>query len=213
MRTARAIAASLALLAAARGAEDPGAVLEPGAGLGDWRPLLEALASKGAVVAPFTEHRYFPFRREPTVLRGVLRLSPERGLSLQYTEPEPCVVIADQAGLVLRDRHGRVRELPSGSRDSGAIASLVPIMRFDLASLYPRFVIHARRLGPDWSLLFTPRDPAAAHALGEILVRGSGSDVRRIEFRRSASQRVEIDVGDARTGGAFGADELRRFFR
>jgi len=181
--------------------------------LGDWGPLMDSLASKGTVVAPFTEHRYFPFRREPTVLRGVLRLSPQRGLSLQYTEPEPSVVIADQAGLVLRDRAGRSREMPSGSRESGAIASLVPIMRFDLLSLYPRFVIHARRLGPDWALVFTPRDQAVAQALGEILVRGSGSDVHRLEFRRSASQRVEIDVGEARTGGVFGADELRRFFR
>ena len=141
---------------------------------------------------------------------GVVRTSTPR---VSRAACKPCVVIADPAGLVLRDRNGRVRELPAGSRETGAIESLLPIMRFDLASLYPRFVIRARRSGDDWALVFTPRDPAIARSLGEIRVTGSGSEVRRLEFRRSASQRVEIDVGKARTGGAFGADELKRFFR
>jgi|HubBroStandDraft_1064217.scaffolds.fasta_scaffold447569_2 hypothetical protein len=212
MMAMRQAVAVLALAVAARGAPDPGEVLAPGGLPGDWKALVAALAAKGPIEASFTERRYFPFRHEPTVLKGVLRISPERGLSLQYTDPEPSVLIADSAGLVLRDQGGS-REMASGSREAGAIASLLPIMRFDLPALFPRFVIRARRTDADWSFEFTPRNADSAGSLGSITVLGAGTDVRQLEFRRSASQRVEIEVGETRAGVVFTAAELARYFR
>lgn len=213
MNRARAFIILLALLAAPGGAQEPGALLTPG-GAGEtlWKPLTDALAAKGTVVGLFTERRFFPFRREPMILKGVLRISPERGLSLQYTQPDESVLVADASGILLKDRSG-TRELPSGDRETGAIGSLLPIMRFDLPALYPRFVIRASRSGADWSFEFTPRDPAGASALGTISVAGSDSEVRHLEFRRSSSQRVEIDVSDTRTGAPFSPADLVRFFR
>jgi hypothetical protein len=213
MNAARAVFASCALFAWANAAEDAGTLLSPGAGEAEWRPLVDSLASKGTVRAAFTERRFFPFRREPMLLKGVLRISPERGLSLEYTSPEESVLVADEAGLVLRERDGRTREMPARSREAGAIASLLPIMRFDLAALYPRFLVRAFRTGAEWRFEFTPRDPEAARALGAITVGGAGTDVLRLVFRRSASQRVEIDVGETRTGEPFSAADLKLFFR
>jgi hypothetical protein len=203
--------AALALAACARGAPDPGDLLTAGS-LGGWKPLVEALAAKGAIEASFTESRYFPFRREPTVLKGVLRISPEKGLSLQYTDPEPSIMIADAKGLVLRDAKGRSREMAAGSREAGAVASLLPIMRFDLAALFPRFTVRARRTDLGWEFEFTPIG-SGEDSLGVISVLGGGTDVRRLAFRRSASQRVEIEVGDTRTGVTFTAADLARYFR
>ncbi len=212
MRTARLALAAVALAAAA-GAADPGAVLTPGEAAGPWSALVGALGSKGPVRATFTERRFFPFRREPAVLEGVLRFSPDRGLSLQYTSPQPGVMIADAAGIVIRDAGGRPREIASGSREAGAIASLLPIMRFDLPALYPRFVIRARQAGGQWSFEFTPRQTGAGEALGTITVTGSGTDVRHLEFRRSESQRVEIEVGETRSGVPFAPGEISQYFR
>ncbi|HMD59905.1 MAG TPA: outer membrane lipoprotein carrier protein LolA [Opitutaceae bacterium] len=206
-------AAALALIASAHAEQDPGALLSPGAGEAQWRPLVEALAAKGTVMAAFTERRFFPFRRAPMLLRGVLRISPERGLSLQYTDPDESILIADSVGLLLKDREGHLRDLPSGPRGTGAMAALLPIMRFDLQALYPRFLIRACRSGAEWRFDFTPRDQETARSLGAISVRGSDSDVRRLEFRRSSSQRVEIEVGETRTGVAFSPAELKQFFR
>ena len=98
-------------------------------------------------------------------------------------------------------------------REAGAVASLLPIMRFDLSMLLPAFDIRARGNPAGWTFEFTPREPGASQGLGSILVGGSGTTVARLEFKRSASQRVEIDVGSTQTGVTFGADELRRFFR
>lgn len=213
MRAIRHALAALALACAAHAAPGPGVALDPGKLPADWAALVASLASKGAIEAPFTERRYFPFRREPTVLHGVIRISPGRGLSLQYTDPEPSVMIADAAGLVLRDPRGRSREMAPGSREAGAVASLLPIMRFDLAALNPLFAISARRTDADWSFEFTPRNPGAPGSLGTVTVLGSGTDVRRLEFRQSESQRVEIEVGETRSGVLFAPEELARFFR
>jgi hypothetical protein len=203
-----------ALLSVARGAraQEPGTLLTAGTE-GEWRPLIDVLAAKGTVAAPFTERRFFPFRREALVLTGVLRISRERGLSLQYVDPDPNILIADSAGLLLRDGRGRSRAVPSDSRESDAVASLLPIMRFDMAALYPRFAVRAFRNGADWRFEFTPRDSGAAEAFGAITVGGTGTDVRHLEFKRSSTQRIEIEVGATRTGAPFSTAELKQFFR
>jgi Outer membrane lipoprotein carrier protein LolA-like len=213
VKTFLAALAMLALVAVARSADVPGTLLSPGGDQGEWKPLIDALAAKGNVVGPFEERRYFTFRRDPLVLKGTIRISPERGLSLQYAGPEASIMIADSSGLLLRDADGRSRELPAGSRQAGAIAALLPIMRFDLAALYPRFEIHARRSGADWTFEFTPRDADVAGSLGEIYVGGTGTDVQHLEFRHSATQRVVISVGETRSGEPFAPADLKQFFR
>jgi hypothetical protein len=213
MRAIRHAVAALALAAAAHGAPGPGDVLAPGAIPGEWASLVAALASKGAIEASFTERRFFPFRREPTILHGVMRTSPGRGLSLQYTDPEPSIMIADAEGLVLRDARGRSRAMAPGSREAGAVASLLPIMRFDLLALFPLFTVTAMRTGADWRFEFTPKVPGGPGSLGMVAVNGSGTDVRQLEFRRSDAQRVEIEVGETRSGVLFTPDDLARYFR
>ena len=104
------------------------------------------------------------------------------------------------------------RYSPRGSREAGAVASLLPIMRFDLAALFPRFTVRARRTDLGWAFEFTPIG-SGEDSLGVISVLGDGTDVRRLAFRRSASQRVEIGVGDTRTGVTFTAADLARYFR
>jgi hypothetical protein len=213
MTPLRHVVATLALAAVALGAPGTGDILTPEGAAGEWRPLIGALASKGPMQATFTEYRYFPFRREPMVLKGVLRISPERGVSLQYTDPEPSILIADPTGLILRDRSGHSREISAASREGGAIASLLPIMRFDLPALFPRFIIRAQRTDAGWQFEFTPRDPEAARSLGSITLSGTDTEVRHLEFRRSASQRVEIDVDQTRPGTVFTPAEQAKFFR
>ncbi len=205
----------LGLLAAGglRGADTALAPLTPALVAGAWQPLLAALASKGSVQADFTERRYFPFRTQPTLLHGVLRVSPEYGLSLQYLGDDPSTLIADSSGLLIRNAAGGSRELPADSHEGGAIASLLPILRFDFAALFPRFDVRAQRTGDTWRLEFTPREPEVARALGLITVVGTGTDVRHLQFRHSANQRVDIDVENPRSGVAFTAAERARFFR
>jgi hypothetical protein len=44
-------------------------------------------------------------------------------------------------------------------------------------------------------------------------VFGSGDAVREIEFHRSEKQRIEIIIGETKTGVTFSEPDLTRFFR
>lgn len=193
--------------------EMPGTEIKPGESDAAWRPLFVALAAQGSIWGDFTENRWFLFRKKPVVLKGEMRLSPTRGLSLCYREPEVRTVIADAKGLAVRDAQGRTREIPPDPRATGPVTALLPIMRFDLDGLERAFTLKGARDGGAWRLEFVPRDPVLARALGTILVWGEAARVQRMEFRHSPKQRVEILVERARYGASFTPEEEQRYFR
>ena len=199
--------------AAAEPALKPGLAIVPGVNDATWHPLFQSLAHKGAVLSEFTERRWFPFRREPIVLQGEMRSVPNVGLSLHYTQPEQRIVIIDGQGLLVRDAAGRTRAIPNDPRATAATSALLPILRFDEAELTGRFQLRAAGNPTNWRFDFVPLDPALARLLGDVSVSGQGEVVRTIEFRRSAKQHIEIEIGKTSTGVNFTADELRRFFR
>jgi len=191
----------------------PGPVLGLGAGAAAWGALFAALAQQGAIAAPFTELRHFPFRHLPVVLPGELRFDPSHGVSLHYPGPPEATLIVDDRGLVLRDARGRTHELPHDPRTAAAGAVLLPVLRFDLPALAGNFQIRAAGDTHAWRLDFEPRDPALTRDLGTITVAGAETTVQRLEFGRVGDQRIEIRVGAVRTGVTFSAAELRRYFR
>ena len=192
---------------------EPGPELILGDNDAAWQPLFAALAAKGTVCSAFTEQRWFPFRKTPVVLEGEMRFSPARGLSLRYVRPDERLMIADAKGMLLRDARGRSREVPADPRAPDINAALLPVLRFDRVELGKQFHLYAVRAGEEWRLDFVPRSAELARSLGRITVIGAGEAVRRLEFRRSATQRVEILIGATRTGVTFTPDEERRFFR
>jgi Outer membrane lipoprotein carrier protein LolA-like len=200
-------------LVRAEPAAAPDAQIVPGETEAAWQPLFAALAAQGSIWSTFTENRWFPFRNRPVVLKGEMRFSPTRGLSLDYREPEERTVIADSQGLAMRDPQGRTREAPRDPRATGPVTALLPILRFDLVALERTFVLQGTRDGGAWRLEFVARDPGLARILGTIVVSGEDTTVRRLEFRRSPKERVEILIGGPRTGVTFTPDEERRYFR
>lgn len=196
-----------------------GGLLSPGNRLSDpasdpaWRPLFEKLAPDRTRQSNFVERRYFPFRREPVVFRGEIRIVPDRGLSLRYLEPEPQVMIVDEKGLLMRGADGRERAAPTDSRAQAATSALVSVLRFDVATLQQEFEVYGQRDGATWMLAFVPRDAALAALIGTILVRGEATTLGRIEMIKSPAQRIEITLSDTREGVLFTGDTLRRFFR
>ena len=191
----------------------PGPVVELSSAGADWQALFESLAAQGAVFSHFTENRWFPIKKIPVVLKGEMRLEPGRGMSLRYTEPENRTMIMDERGLLLRDDHGRNREVPPDPRSANINAALLPVMRFDQKELSKIFVMQAVRAGKAWRLDFEPRDVALSKTIGHITVWGENAKIRQLEFRRSSSQRVEIVIDDSQAGVVFTADEQKRFFR
>lgn len=202
-----------ALAQAAFAVPEMGPQLIVGKNDAEWLPLFAELGARRAVSSEFTEHRWFPFKKIPVELKGVMRLSPELGMSLGYIEPEKRVIIVDMRGLLLRDANGRQREIPVDPNSPAASTALLPILNFDWLKLDQAFQVYASREGNEWRLDFVPRDTQLANALGRITALGAGSRMRQLEFRRSSMQRVEIFIGETRQGVEFTAEEKKAYFR
>jgi hypothetical protein len=198
---------------APRGLMSPEHQLNDPSGDPAWRDLFAQLAPNRTRQSSFEERRYFPFRREPVVLRGEIRLVPERGLSLRYLEPEPHVMIVDAQGVLMRGPDGRERTPPNDARAQAASSALVKILRFDVAALQRDFLVYGRRDGASWSMAFAPRDATLANLIGSVLVTGEAGIVATIEMIKSPTQRIEITLRDTRENLIFTGDTLRRFFR
>src|SRR4051812_49042634 len=71
-----------------------------------WQDLVKQFEHQPDAIANFVEQRFFPFSKHAVVLKGEVRVSRERGLSLHYTAPEERTVILDQGGMVIREPNG-----------------------------------------------------------------------------------------------------------
>jgi len=182
------------------------------AGAPEWRELTERFARRGDVAADFEEKRYFPFRAAPVALRGEVRVSRERGLSLHYAPPQERTLIIDAQGLLIREPAGG-NSAPLDPRANAANDALRHVLAFDFAALAAGYELYGWREGEAWSLGLVPRDPGVRRAIGNILVSGEGDAVRRIELRRSAKQHIDIVIAAPRPAAAFSAEELARYFR
>lgn len=178
-----------------------------------WQSLIAKLQQKGDIYAQFTENRYLPFKKIPVVLKGEIRLSRERGMSLHYTSPEARTLVVDGKGVLMRDGSNRTRELPADANALAATTALLHVMRFDLAPLSEQFSLYAAGNADTWHFAFEPRQEALSKTLSRILVTGEQEQVRRIIMRKSALQRVEIEIGATRENVTFPADDLARYFR
>ncbi len=177
-----------------------------------WSDLTEAFAHHSDIVADFTERRFFPFKKEPVGLKGEVRVSAERGLSLHYTLPEDRTVILDAQGVLIRAAAGE-KTPPADPRAAAANEALRHILHFDLAALEPAFELYGQREGAGWTLVLVPRTDTVRRSVGRITVTGLSATIRLIEIRRTAKQAIEILIEPPRSTAVFTTEELKRFFR
>lgn len=181
------------------------------AGAAEWRGLAERFARQPDAMAQFEETRRFPFRKEPVVLKGVVRVSRTRGLSLEYAKPEERVIILDEAGVLVRDGSGQ--QLPPDPRAAAANRALLHVLQLDVAALEKEFEVYGRKTGDAWALTLVPRDGSLRRAIGNIHVAGNEVVVERVELRRSAKQHIDIVLSGHRAPVVFTAEEAKRYFR
>lgn len=177
-----------------------------------WADLLEKFAAQPDTRARFLEKRVFPVRKKPVELAGVVRVSRQHGLSLQYLEPEVRTIVLDDRGVLLRDVKG-ARTPPADPRVDAVNQALLHILRFDFAALREDFEIRGQRDNDEWTLVLRPRSPAIQRTLGQISVAGENAVVRWIELRRSPKQFIEIAMSDVEQPVEFSAADLARHFR
>jgi hypothetical protein len=178
-----------------------------------WKDLFAQLQPNKNRQSKFEERRYFPFRKMPVVLKGEIRIIPDRGLSLRYLEPERRILIVDAKGLLMRDEEGRESAAPSDRRAEAVVSALVSVLRFDLPTLEKSFEVHGKREGDAWTLAFVPLEPTLIEFVGVLAVSGHKGTLDRIEMFKSPKQRIEILISGTQENVLFAGDVLHRFFR
>jgi hypothetical protein len=176
-----------------------------------WQELAAKFARRGDITATFEERRVFPFRSEPVTLRGEVRVSATRGLSLHYTAPQERTIIIDGQGFLVRESKGGAAP-PPDPRANAANEAMRSILRMDFAQLAAGYELHGQQDGDAWSLGLVPRDHGLRRAIGDIFVEGEGAAVRRIELRRSARQNITISIASPQPA-TFSEEEIRTYFR
>lgn len=193
-----------------RAADTPGEpVIDPATPA--WRELAEAFSREPDVIANFEERRVFPFRKTPVVLRGEVRVSQTRGLSLRYFGDPERIVILDETGVLVRGADAE--PLPPDRRAEAGQRAMLHVLRLDFAALRDDFELRGQIDGVAWRLVLVPRTEALRRTLGTMRVWGEGPAVAAIELRRSEKQHVTIAISDRRQAGTFSSEELRRYFR
>jgi glycosyltransferase involved in cell wall biosynthesis len=177
-----------------------------------WADLVGAFAHNPDVTADFAERRFFPFKREPVELKGEVRVSASRGLSLHYTAPEERIVILDKEGVLIRAAAGE-KAAPADPRAAAANEALLHVLRFDFAALEKDFEVYGQRNGPTWTLVLVARTEALRRSVGRITAMGESATIRHIEIRRTPKQAIEIIIEVPRPAAAFTPAELTHFFR
>lgn len=177
-----------------------------------WGDLIEVFAHKPDTTAEFNEQRFFAFKKEPVLLKGDVRVSATRGLSLHYTAPEERTIIIDHGGLLLREAAGE-KTPPADPRARSVNEALLNILRFDFAALEKNFEIYGQRDGDEWALALVPRSDDVRHVLGQLSVTGRAGVVQHIAIQRSAKQHVEISIDSPRAVTAFTSEEVKKYFR
>ncbi len=177
-----------------------------------WSDLVDALAHNPDTTADFAERRFFPFKKDPVELKGEVRVSAARGLSLHYTLPEERTVVLDAQGVLIRAAAGE-KAPPADPRAAAANGALLHVLRFDFAALEKDFELYGQRDGGAWTLALVPRTEALRRSVGRITVAGEAATIRHIEIRRSARQAIEIIIEPPRPSTAFTPDEVKTYFR
>lgn len=177
-----------------------------------WKGLSDAFLHHPDTRACFTERRYFSFKREPVELKGEVRVSAARGLSLHYTSPDEQTVILDSRGTLIRAASGANSPV-TDPRATGVNEAMLHILQLDLAALGGDFALYGARDGSTWTLVLVPRTDSMRRAVDSLTVEGGEATIRHIEIHRAGRLAVEIIIAPPQSSAPFAQEELLRFFR
>lgn len=197
-----------------------GALLHGQAGRAEESPLdsklLELEQSVDEVMAReirFEEKRYFPFRKKPIELKGVLRLWNGVGVSIFYPD-KSTLVIADETGVLMRkfSKDGSSLQKDAGIGETDTISLLRAAFEFDRVELERLFKLDWRESGDEWAIVMAPRDEKS-QKIASVTLSGLSARVGKIVLEFAGKRSIEISPLSERQEDAFSAEEQVKYFR
>lgn len=179
-----------------------------------WQVRLQGLQDKERLEVEFEEARYFAFRREPKVYRGVFRRAASGSISLAYKEPELLVLHVEKDSITVRKGDGGyVRELPESRADKAGLEIFRSVLGLDLSVLSEQYHLFGGLEGRGWILECRVKEgiePAPKYSL--LRLQGSYGQLHEIELQEDPRRRVEIKLGPPEYPESFSPELMEKFF-
>ncbi len=162
---------------------------------------------------PFEEKRYFPFRKAPVEVTGVLRMWKNKGISISYPKYRT-LIIYDDKGVLMRkvSKDGSVRERTPDIESTNTIALLGAAFGFDQEHLLQIFSMTWEESENGWKILMVPNDPEEKK-LESVSILGDKLRIESIVLSFVDSKRIEILPQNEIPKNGFSRAEDAKYFR
>lgn len=157
--------------------------------------LMAELAQFRGGRARFVETRHVALLDAPVVSRGELRFTPPDRLEKDTLEPRPERLVLEKNVLTI-EQGGRSMTWHVGGRPEAMafIESVRSTLSGNRVLLQKYYQLEVTGSAGDWTLLLLPTAPEVKALLARITVRGSGRQVRRIDYLQADGDRSELVI-------------------
>lgn len=189
------------------------APIDPAKPTPEWSRVFDGLSVRRNIRSEFTELRHSGFRSKPVEVKGVMRFSPEHGVSIEHTDGvDVTVTLITEKGLFRRE-DGRFDPVDHDVPAVRAPRMLYPVFNFDRKSVAAGFTAEGGLgEGGAWTMTLRPRDPDVAGAVARVELAGAGDRIGRIVIVRDERTRIEILIRTTEFPEKFEAPELAAYF-
>ncbi len=162
---------------------------------------------------PFEEKRYFPFRKAPVEVTGILRMWKNKGISISYPKYRT-LIIYDDKGVLMRkvSKDGSVRERTPDIESTNTIALLGAAFGFDQEHLLQIFSMTWEESEKGWKILMVPNDPEEKK-LESVSILGDKLRIESIVLSFVDRKRIEILPQSEIQKSGFSRAEDTKYFR
>ncbi|RKX33946.1 MAG: hypothetical protein DRP71_08695 [Verrucomicrobia bacterium] len=181
---------------------------------GEWKTLVENLRERIPLRAIFLETRKLPFRKDPIVLTGILRLDAERGLSLCHPDAEGSpITVIDSNGMAMRSNQSDWQALPDRRSIRSVHTAIAALLVLDLRLLSEDFELIGELDRDNWQIQLSPKPGADTGRLRGLSIAGTPERVNRLGIDLGGNRSIVIKISSEESVPGFGPEEYARFFR
>jgi len=158
--------------------------------------LMHELAARRQGHVAFTEVQYLAMLDRPLESSGELFYEAPDRLEKRTLTPRPeTLVLAHGMVSATRGKRTRTLELSNYPQLAPLLESLRATLAGDRAALERAFIVVLEGDAAHWTLHLTPRDPAAARLVREVVIAGEQADLRSVEILQADGDRSLLTIG------------------
>lgn len=173
---------------------------------------LETAAPPQCMEIPFQEVRHYQLKKTDMIFQGTMRMHPDHGISIEYTDPVHRLFILNSGGLRIRQPDTGVDTL--APEEAGVMMSVfTDLLTLNKSRLEEQFSMIARAKGEDaWLLELSPGKSELRRYFMVIELEGAGDQLQSIYLQKGRSRWQRIEFKTRAKSWDPTLDDLKTYF-